>query len=81
MIGCHIYIGAFMKKIILLQLSLFLTCLLFAVDGNAQITAKGRTVFGQNLRSINPHNGHVRCVSDEYEASLQKSNPKRLNNE
>lgn len=70
-----------MKKIILLQLSLLFACLFYSIDSNGQISAKGRTVFGQKLRSINPENGHIRCVSDEREAALQKSYPKRLSNQ
>ncbi|HEU4496638.1 MAG TPA: T9SS type A sorting domain-containing protein [Flavobacterium sp.] len=46
----------------------------------AQISTQGRTVFGRPLKSINPSNGLVRCVTDEYEESLQEQNPERLNN-
>ncbi|NUY80633.1 T9SS type A sorting domain-containing protein [Flavobacterium sp. MAH-1] len=62
-----------MKKITLATLAL---CS-FAVS-QAQT---GRTVFGSPVRSVNPATGQIRCVSDEYEASLQQKNSNRANTE
>lgn len=37
----------------------------------------GRMVFGHSVRSINPNNGKIRCVSSEYEQALQEQFPER----
>jgi hypothetical protein len=39
----------------------------------------GRTgkVFGRDIKSINPSNNTIRCVSSEYEESLQETDPTR----
>lgn len=50
-----------------------LVLLLFTAIGFAQ----NRTVFGKTVESINPHNGKIRCVSSEYEKSLQQKYPER----
>jgi hypothetical protein len=39
--------------------------------------AQTRQVFGKNVESINPKNGLIRCVSSEYEKSLQEKYPQR----
>lgn len=36
-----------------------------------------KKVFGQNVESVNPHNGLIRCISSEYEKSLQQKNASR----
>lgn len=36
------------------------------------------TAFGKKINSVNPDNGFIRCVTDEYEKSLQEQNPKRM---
>jgi len=56
---------------------LFFSTLLFAQNQNNQ----ERTVFGTSLRSSNPNNGTVRCVSDEYEHFLKTNNPNRASTE
>src|SRR6476660_9848202 len=40
-----------------------------------------RQVFGQTVESVNPHNGIIRCVSSEYETSLQAANANRASAE
>ncbi|RZJ69344.1 T9SS type A sorting domain-containing protein [Flavobacterium sp.] len=62
-----------MKKITLLAIAFF---------GFASAHAQtGREIFGESLKSVNAKNGLVRCVSDEYEASLQKQYSTRANSE
>lgn len=48
--------------------------------GQAQNTSV-RTVFGKTVSSVNPHNGLIKCVSSEYEQSLQENNSNRLSTE
>ena len=36
-----------------------------------------RKIFGKTVSSINPNNGLIKCVSSEYEASLQEKNADR----
>ena len=69
-----------MKKITTLKILLFSLGLFACSSSFAQSTAK-RKVFGKEIKSINPNNGLVRCISDEYEASLQRDNSKRATNE
>jgi len=61
----------------------FKAVLLFVLTffGALQAQNPGRKVFGQSIQSINPHNGLVRCISTEYEQSLQEKNPNRLSTE
>lgn len=55
------------------------TLLLLTVS--ALVTGQNsRQVFGQQLES-NPHNGKIRCVSSEYEKSLQSRDANRANRE
>ena len=42
--------------------------------------AQNRQVFGKNVESVNPKNGLIRCVSSEYEKSLQEKYPERASN-
>jgi hypothetical protein len=56
---------------------LLFSTLLFAQNQNNQ----ERTVFGTSLKSINPSNGTVRCVTDEYEHFLKTNNPNRATTE
>lgn len=53
--------------------------LLFLLTAMAQ--AQTRQVFGRNVESINPKNGLIRCVSSEYEKSLQQKFPQRATGE
>lgn len=39
--------------------------------------AQNRQVFGKTVESVNPKNGLIRCVSSEYEKSLQEKYPQR----
>jgi len=56
----------------------FLAAALFAIAiGQAQTT---RTVFGHEA-SVNPANGLIRCVSDQYEKHLQELDPNRASSE
>jgi len=43
--------------------------------------AQTRQVFGKNVESTNPSNGLIRCVSSEYEKSLQEKYPQRATGE
>ncbi|RZJ66027.1 MAG: T9SS type A sorting domain-containing protein [Flavobacterium sp.] len=49
-----------------------LTSVLFLLVSIASFAQTSRTVFGKPVNSINPSNGLVRCVSSEYEQSLQE---------
>ncbi len=50
---------------------------LLSLPANSQEKPQGRKVFGKSITSSNPQNGLVRCVSTEYEASLQKQDASR----
>ncbi|MGC4040586.1 MAG: T9SS type A sorting domain-containing protein [Flavobacterium sp.] len=57
---------------------------LFALTAFSVVQAQntsGRKVFGKTIQSVNPHNGLVKCISTEYEQSLQEKNPNRLSTE
>jgi len=54
------------------KITLFLLMLTACAFGQSQ-----RQVFGQNVASINPNNGLIRCVSSEYEQALQSRFPER----
>lgn len=41
----------------------------------------GRQIFGQPVENINPTNGLIRCVTSEYEKSLQAANANRQSRE
>lgn len=69
-----------MKKITTLKILLF-SVGLFACTSSFAQTAPKRKVFGKEIKSVNPHNGLVRCISDEYENSLQQKDAKRATNE
>ena len=43
--------------------------------------SQNKSVFGRPVESINPSNGLIRCVSNEYEASLQEKYSERANSE
>lgn len=58
---------------------LFTALSIFSV-GQAQNTS-GRKVFGKSIQSINPRSGLVRCISSEYEQSLQSNNSERLSSD
>ncbi len=65
-----------MKKNCIIKIKL-LTLLLFTtsfIQGQNNTTRK---LFGKEIESINPQNGFIRCVSTEYEKSLQEKNPSR----
>lgn len=40
-----------------------------------------RTLFGSTPKSVNPQNGSIRCITDEYENFLRSNNPNRLTTE
>jgi hypothetical protein len=48
------------------------------ITAKAQNTSQ-RKVFDSTIEKINPKNGQVRCVSDEYENYLQQIDGERLN--
>jgi hypothetical protein len=56
-----------------------LTMMLFAAT--VSFAQSGRQVFGQPVENVNPHNGLIRCVSSEYEKSLQAANANRASSE
>ncbi len=60
--------------------TIFKTVLLLvsAISVKAQNTTE-RKVFEKTIERINPKNGHIRCVSDEYESYLQQNNTERIN--
>lgn len=43
--------------------------------------AQNRQVFGKTVESVNPKNGLIRCVSTQYEQSLQEKYPQRATNQ
>lgn len=49
---------------------------LFLLASTVSFGQDGRQVFGQPV-SVNPNNGLIRCVSDQYEQSLQAANENR----
>ncbi len=53
---------------------------LISLPALSQEKPQGRKAFGKTISRINPANGLVRCVSSEYEASLQDQFPDRANN-
>lgn len=53
---------------------------LFLLLLTAMNYAQTRQVFGKTVESINPKNGKIRCVSSEYEKSLQQKYPQRATN-
>ncbi|MFT3794983.1 zinc metalloprotease [Flavobacterium sp.] len=55
--------------------------LLLLLLGTASFAQNGRKVFGKNVESINPVNGKIRCVSSEYEKSLQEKYPQRASSQ
>jgi len=69
-----------MKKITTLKILLF-SVGLFACTSSFAQTAPKRKAFGKEIKSVNPNNGLVRCISDEYENSLQQKDAKRATNE
>ena len=46
----------------------------------AQEKTQVRKAFGRTISKINPNNGTVRCLSSEYEASLQAQDQSRATN-
>ena len=55
--------------------------LLFVMLSVVLTAQTNRQVFGKTLQSRNPSNGLVRCISSEYEQSLQEKFPQRANAE
>lgn len=68
-----------MNNVTLKAILLFVALSFFSVI-QAQNNSE-RTVFGKALQSVNPHNGLIKCVSSEYEQSLQENNSNRLSTE
>lgn len=60
-----------------LKAMLLLFAFTFFNVASAQNTTE-RKAFGKTIQNINPHNGLIKCVSTEYEQSLQENNPNRL---
>ncbi|WP_162126547.1 T9SS type A sorting domain-containing protein [Flavobacterium phycosphaerae] len=69
-----------MKTNSILKAFTLLLMSLVATTGQAQ-NDTGRKVFGKSIQSINPHNGLIKCISTEYEQSLQEKNPSRATTE
>lgn len=70
-----------MKKNSTAKRSILLLVSILAFNSNAQTKPQnGRKIFGKTIEQINPENGLVRCVSTEYEESLQEKNSERANN-
>lgn len=63
--------------------NLFVIMLLLAMSISYSQNKKPKTIFGQTINSKNgnPNNGINRCVTTEYEKSLQEKNPKRMTGE
>lgn len=64
--------------------TLKITCLLLLVSvfSFAQVKDNsGRKVFGKTIQGVNPSNGLIRCVSTEYEESLQEKLSNRATTE
>jgi hypothetical protein len=72
-----------MKKTIILKMLLILLCFTTANQIFSQKKEVKQALFDKpvNESNINPENGYIRCVSNEYEDYLQENNPKRLNKE
>ena len=68
-----------MKKITFSLKALILTFALGSGIGFAQTKNQVPTAFGKRISAskINPENGLITCVTDEYEEFLQEQNPKR----
>jgi hypothetical protein len=56
-------------------LLLFANSAIFAQD----FSVRSGKVFGREIKSVNPKNNTVRCVSSEYEEYLQEIDPERMN--
>lgn len=70
-----------MKKTTFLNTCTALLCLFVVGFADAQENKNRKTpmAFGKNVRAenVNPHTGHARCITDEYEEFLQANDPKR----
>lgn len=62
-----------MKKNFVIKITLLYLFLVSASVIQAQNNTT-RKLFGKEIKSINPQNGFIRCVSTEYEQSLQEKN-------
>ncbi len=69
-----------MKNTITFKLFVLTFLGIIAFSSNAQTKPQnGRKVFGKTIERANPESGLIRCVSTQYEESLQEKNPERAN--